>query len=228
MATTEHSPVVHIDPTHARARRLPGPAPPTPGSMDDAALLAALRNERTVSTALEAVYQHHVPALRGHLRRVGLEAGLAEDAVQEAVIQLWERRASLPDRLSVRAWLAVVAGRRAVDAVRRGWWRHHPLDVPVWPSSLGDDPVTIVLRRERQRQVWRLLDLLDQEERRLIVLVSRDGVRQADIAVCLQVSLTTLTSWGFRVRRYLAAAWLALEGGRQPPPRTRLPRQETR
>jgi RNA polymerase sigma-70 factor (ECF subfamily) len=99
--------------------------------VDDAALLAELRDESTVAIALVAIYDWHAPVVRAHLCRVGLDADLADDAVQEAVIQLWQGRAALPERLSVRAWLAVIAGRRAVDAVRLGRWRQLPGGEPV-------------------------------------------------------------------------------------------------
>lgn len=213
-------------PVDGRPPRLPGPAPPASRGDDDATLLAALRDDCTVAAALEAVYRDHVPAVRARLRRGGLDADLAEDAVQEAVIQLWAGRSALPEHLSIRAWLTVIAGRRAVDAVRRHRWPQHCPDEPAWPTARGDDPAELVLRRERQRQIWRLLDLLDPDERGLIALLYWEGMDQARVAARLHRSLAALTSWVHRVRLYLATAWLALEAGRRPPPRRRLPRRD--
>lgn len=69
--------------------------------------------------ALASVYELHGPVVHGIARRVTCDAGLAVDVTQDVFVALWQR----PDRVdlgrgTLRAYLCVLAHRRAVDAVR--------------------------------------------------------------------------------------------------------------
>ena len=70
--------------------------------------------------ALGVVYDRHAPMVFGLARRVTGDEQLAHDVVQEVFSHVWR----LPDRIdlgrgSIRAYLGVLAHRRAVDEVRR-------------------------------------------------------------------------------------------------------------
>src|SRR3954462_14952474 len=88
------------------------------GERQDAALLARLQAGDDL--ALAAIYDRHAGLVYGLARRVTRDEQLARDITQDVFSYLWE----LPDRVdlsrgSVRAYLAVVTHRRAVDEVRR-------------------------------------------------------------------------------------------------------------
>ena len=88
------------------------------GAESDEVLLARVRAGDEV--ALARIYAQHADMVYGLARRVTRDQYLAQDITQEVFCYLWE----YPDRVdlhrgSVRAYLAVVAHRRAVDEVRR-------------------------------------------------------------------------------------------------------------
>ena len=84
----------------------------------DVALLA--RIQAGDDRALGIIYDLHADLVYGVARRVTRDEHLARDIMQDVFTYLWE----LPGRVdllrgSLRAYLAVVAHRRAVDEVRR-------------------------------------------------------------------------------------------------------------
>ena len=73
----------------------------------------------SATPVLEYVLRHeHGPVLAGLVRRLG-DLDLAEDALQEAYVEAWDRwpREGVPDKPA--AWLTTVAWHRAVDRLRR-------------------------------------------------------------------------------------------------------------
>jgi RNA polymerase sigma-70 factor (ECF subfamily) len=69
--------------------------------------------------ALGEVYDHFSSLVFGLAARITRDREVAEDITQEVIVTFWERPLAFdPDRGSLRAWLATIAHRRAVDHVR--------------------------------------------------------------------------------------------------------------
>jgi RNA polymerase sigma factor (sigma-70 family) len=84
----------------------------------DATLVArvAAGDER----ALAELWQRHGPLVFGLARRLTGSRNLAEDVAQEVFVALWSNPGRFdPARGTLRAYLAVHARRRAIDALRR-------------------------------------------------------------------------------------------------------------
>ncbi len=70
-------------------------------------------------SALELLYERYAGACLAHARSVLRDVGHAEDAVQEAFLDLWRHAGRYDARHgSVRTWLLMLTHRRAVDRVR--------------------------------------------------------------------------------------------------------------
>lgn len=83
----------------------------------DAAAVAACGTGST--SALELLYTRHAAACLALARSILVDPHHAEDAVQEAYLDLWRGAARFDsDRSPVRAWLMLLTHRRAVDRVR--------------------------------------------------------------------------------------------------------------
>ncbi len=70
--------------------------------------------------ALMALYDRHRRVAFGLAYRVLDDAASAEEAVQDAFLQVWRHAASFdPARGGARAWLMTIVRNRAIDARRR-------------------------------------------------------------------------------------------------------------
>ena len=88
------------------------------GRFGDVELVALVA--RGEDGALGELYDRHSRLAYGVAVRVLRDPTLAEDAMQDAFLQLWRSACRFaPERSSVRSWIAMLAHRRAIDGVRR-------------------------------------------------------------------------------------------------------------
>lgn len=160
--------------------------------------------------AIGVLLERHGGLARAVAFRVLRNPTLAEDAAQEAFVDLW-RTAAIFDagRASVRTWLCVLVHRRAVDLARREARRRiadgtaAELDVD---SYSFDD--TVVLESERRR-IRVALDELNARNRRLIELSYFGGLTQREVAEEMDLPLGTVKSSIFQALGHLRTALAA-------------------
>ncbi|HEX6884523.1 MAG TPA: sigma-70 family RNA polymerase sigma factor [Planctomycetota bacterium] len=119
--------------------------------------------------------------VRGIVRRLVLDEGLAEDVVQDTWVAALERGSAPAGRGGLRAWLAAVAGnlarrRRRREAVRAALERAAARAEGVEPGA-GE-----LERLELQRALVEALVALDEPLRSAVVLRHLDGLAPAEIA----------------------------------------------
>ena len=138
------------------------------------------------------------------------DAALAEDAVQEAFLQIWRAAGSYrPERAKASTWLLTFVHRRAVDLVRREQTRRTS---PVVAEPQGSDPGAdeAVVTRSRREIVQDALRRLPAEQREPIELAYYAGLTQSELAERLEQPLGTIKSRMFagleRLRVLLAEA----------------------
>ena len=86
-------------------------------SPDDALLRRVVRGD---DGAFATLYDRHAPYALAAARRILGPTPAAEDAVQDALLQLWTGAHRYePRRGTLRAWLVVLARSRALDLLRR-------------------------------------------------------------------------------------------------------------
>ena len=176
----------------------PGPQPANPGiplhrtygedghtaqgeevhTMDDQALLDAVAEGS--QDAMAAVFDRYSKIVYCIALRVLREPSLAEDVMQEVLLQVWKRPQSfVSQRGNLAAWLSVVTRNRAIDVLRKRF----PLD-PIGDLPLPD-PRDMVLERE---QGWLLdkvrnaLSSLPLEQQGPLELAYFQGLSHTEIA----------------------------------------------
>jgi RNA polymerase sigma-70 factor, ECF subfamily len=176
---------------------------PLPAFDHDAALLACARGERF---ALRVLYEHEGRWLLGVVRRIVRDAALAEDVLQDAFLQIWQRAETFDPALgSGRGWIYTVVRHQALRAVR---------------GSASDpvllDPETLTGVSDLQQaqsdeddergldpdSLERCLQRLDAPRRACVVHAFVDGYTHEQIAERLNTPLGTVKSW---IRRSLLA-----------------------
>ena len=182
-------------PPRARSvSRVTGGRPQRTG--DDSVLLARIRAGDDM--ALGVAYDAHAGLVHGLAHRVTRDEQLARDITQDVFTYLWER----PDRVdlsrgSLRSFLAVIAHRRAVDAVRRSERRTRTESASAG-HEVVDGPESAVV--EAATTAWRNarladgLSMLPPEQREALELAYFDGMTYKQVAMTLKIPEGTAKS----------------------------------
>ena len=160
---------------------------------------------RSDEAALGELYDRFGRVAYGLAYRVLQDGGYAEDAVQDAFLQVWRSARSFsPARSTAKTWILMLVHRRAVDLVRRQERRRwEPFDgVPDGTAPPVDESLGTKLERERVRNALRRLS---DREREAIDLVYYGGLTQSELAERLGEPLGTIKSRMFRALGRLAA-----------------------
>lgn len=172
-------------------------------------------------TSLEVAAQ--LPRLRRHARFLGLDAVGADDLVQETLIEAIARADRLRAGGDLRGrLLAVLHG--ILDAGDRARWER-ATDGPGQPGAARLGPLRET--RVEPRQTRAALDRLADEQRRVVLLVSVDGMTTGQAAAILAVPAGTARARLARGRDALrrmtrgampAGGFLSVVGGTTPDP----------
>ncbi len=160
--------------------------------------------------ALGELYDRFGKVAYGLAYKILQDAALAEDAVQEAFIQIWRGAGSYrPERAKASTWLLTFVHRRAVDLVRREQKRR-TLPVVAEPQSSDPGADEAAVSRSRREIVQDALRRLPPEQREPIELAYYGGLTQSQLAERLDQPLGTIKSRMFsglqRLRVLLAEA----------------------
>lgn len=174
---------------------------------DDALLEAAANSDER---ALAALYDRYGRVSYGLALRVLRDESLAEDAVQEAFLQVW-RSADRFDSRKAKAstWILTFVHRRAVDLVRREERRRvEPGEAA--PAATGPGADEDAEQRSKRKIVQDALRRLPADQREAIELAYYGGFTQSELAERLGQPLGTVKSRMFsglmRLRTLLAEA----------------------
>ncbi|HEX2427083.1 MAG TPA: sigma-70 family RNA polymerase sigma factor [Gaiellaceae bacterium] len=186
--------------------------------LSDEALVALVA--RGDEDALAELYDRVSRVAYGLALRVLRDERHAEDAVQEAFLQVWRSAASFrAERAKASTWILTLVHRRAVDLVRREERRQaEPLadDDSVGQASEQTEEAAW-LRFERERVQSALAQLPDMQ-REALELAYYGGFSQSELAERLGVPLGTIKSRMFaglaRLRELLDES--AQEGSWKP------------
>src|SRR5919107_3193915 len=135
----------------------------------------------------------HRPELLRHCTRVLGSAHEGEDAVQDALLRAWQRRASYRGG-SPRAWLYAIATNVCMDAIARRR-RAGGGELPEVVAPREHEPDAVLLSRETVEHALRT-SMRHLPERQHASLVLRDfvGLRAAQSATVLSLSVPATTS----------------------------------
>jgi RNA polymerase sigma-70 factor, ECF subfamily len=150
-------------------------------TMDDAALLEAVAEGS--QDAMAAVFDRYSRIVYCIALRVLREPGLAEDVMQEVLLQVWKRPQSfVAQRGNLAAWLSVVTRNRAIDLLRK----RSPMDqlAPLDEMRLCD-PRDMALSSEQgwlMDKVRTALGTLPAEQQAPLELAYFQGLSHTEIA----------------------------------------------
>jgi RNA polymerase sigma-70 factor (ECF subfamily) len=143
-------------------------------------------------SAFDVVFRVHYPHLVRMAESVVRERAVAEEIAQEVMLELWRRRQTLDVNQSFRAYLIRATRNQALNHLRheRVVQRETAKSALEVPTSLPAD--SEMLGAELERAVNAALDGLSPECREAFEMSRTQGMKYAEIAAVLEVSVKTV------------------------------------
>ena len=182
--------------------------------MDDRDLLSRIRQGD--QSAFDTLFRAHYAALVRHVEGMLRRRDVAEEVVQEVMLELWRRRETLVVDDSVRAYLFRATRNRALNHLR------HEAIVRRSEPELAPDPDTrpradtILVDEEIDVAVRRAVAELPDRCREVFELSRMRGLKYSEIAASLGISVKTVEAQmgkALRLMRERRAPWLAGRDG---------------
>jgi RNA polymerase sigma factor (sigma-70 family) len=153
-------------------------------------LLATALGDRA---AFERFYRDTSPKLFGIVRRILKDNALAEEALQDVFVRIWQMSPSFDaTRGSPLAWAATLARYRAIDLLRRGAARDAPAPEHERPEQAEITPGLDFGDRDA---LMHCLDLLSEEQRQCVMLAYCDGYSREELGARFARPVGTIKSW---------------------------------
>jgi RNA polymerase sigma-70 factor (ECF subfamily) len=174
--------------TLARARMILRAPMSTATPLD--ALMARVAGGDT--DAFSGLYDQTSAMVYGLALRVVRSEAMAEEVTQEVFLQVWRKSSDFdPNRGSVKAWIATLAHRRAVDAVRRSQGsRDREVKVPVEPPA--PDVAEAAIATDERERVRSALGALTDLQLQVIEMAYFGGLTYREVAERLDTPLATV------------------------------------
>ena len=152
-------------------------------------------------SAFAALFRHFAPRLKSFLVRSGSGDALAEELVQEAMVQLWRRASSFdPARAQVSTWLYTIVRNLRIDHHRR---QAGLVETDADPEGIdhdalgaddGAEPEAQLLAAQRARGIREALAALPPEQAQVLRLSFYEERAHPAIARDLGIPLGTVKS----------------------------------
>jgi RNA polymerase sigma factor (sigma-70 family) len=147
--------------------------------------------------ALRRLFDAESARMIGVAERILRRRALAEEAMQDAFVQVWRRASSFDPRLgSGRTWLYTILRNRSLNILRsESRTELSADDAPFDAASEDDDPEMVLMKLGEATRLRRCLEKLEPARRQAIVLAYANGLSHGELAGRLSLPLGTIKSW---------------------------------
>lgn len=133
------------------------------------------------------------PRLFGLLRQMMPDGAVAEEALVDGFVQVWERASGFdPAHGSAFTWAVTLVRQQAIERMRILGRRNRLLDAAVLEQATLSAPVAEELANERSAAVGEALKQLPKEQRRLIEMAFLKGLTGHVLSESLEQPITTV------------------------------------
>ncbi len=158
------------------------------------------KTARGDTAAFELLYKQTAGKLFGVAIRIAGRGEIAEDALQECFVVVWQRAADYdPMRGAAMSWLVAIVRNCTIDRLRRQRVRPEGHTAPEEALRRLAAPESAAQGAE-MRALQACLDELDEHPRKAVLLAYLYGLTHGELAAQLAVPVGTVKSW---IRRSL-------------------------
>jgi len=176
-----------------------------------------LRCQEGDKEALRILIEQYRSVLFGTAYLMMRDRGLAEDVVQEGLIQIWKHIPSFRLKSSVKTWMVRILVNEAKGQFRKKRVPTVPLEQASEVMGGVDKAEALMIHNEESKQLRRTLEMLPQEQREVIILRYFSELSVPEIAVVTGEREGTIKSRLSRALdrlREIIRSDIAWEGGR--------------
>lgn len=143
-------------------------------------------------SAFDTIFRAHYPHLVRMADSVLRETARAEEVAQEVMLELWRRRETLQVEQSFRAYLLRSTRNRALNQVRHQRVVEREAAIAAIDPRSAPSAEDEMLGTELEDAVRSAIDRLPDKTREIFQLSRYQGLKYAEIAVALDISVKTV------------------------------------
>ena len=141
--------------------------------------------------------------------RILKKEAAAQDALQEAFVQIWHRAIDFhSDKGSPMAWMATIVRYRSLDILRKQKRLVNVEDIDLEQMDKELGPLGKLLESDMAQELWICLQELNDKQRNAILMAFYEGLTHDELAERTATALGTIKSW---IRRGLQSVKGCLE-----------------
>lgn len=174
--------------------------------LDDRALIEASQNGDEF--AFVTLYNRYKGPVYAFCAKMLLDRELAQDAMQETFLKVYEHREELARTTAFRSWLFTIARNHCLNLLKR-LHREVALDEEALPDECRvDAPEELMEKSEAVAWVNTFLGQLKPDYREVLVLREYQNLSYEEIATVTRTTLSGVKARLFKARRKLAEVML--------------------
>jgi len=165
--------------------------------------------------AFDTIFRTHYPQLVSLAESMLRQRATAEEVVQDVLLELWRRRESLVVEESLRAYLFRATRNRVLNEIRHDKVVEKSIPYVAMEASASPPALSTIVEREIDAAVREAVSGLPERCREVFELSRGQGLRYAEIAVALGISVKTVEAQmgkALRILREKLAPWLPGQG----------------
>jgi RNA polymerase sigma-70 factor (ECF subfamily) len=183
------------------------------GPMADCILAVAKSRDYA---AFEALFRHFAPRVKSYLLKIGRDASVAEEVMQETMIMVWRKAGQFdPSKASASTWVFTIARNLRIEAFRRDRRPELDPDDPALAPETEAPIDQVLAQQQSEAQLRKAMTSLSEDEQTLLKLSFYNDMSHSTISEKLGLPLGTVKS-RFRLAYGKLRAALGERLGEQP------------
>jgi RNA polymerase sigma-70 factor (ECF subfamily) len=157
--------------------------------------------------AFREIYRKYVPVMQSFASKF-TDRATAEDLVQDVFMRIWVSREMSPINESLKAYLFRAVRNRCINhlehlKVKAGYEAGEMIELQIREAEFFQSPEQLLIRKEQLEQVRQEIEKLPEKSRKVFKMAYDDGMKAADIAEELHLSVRTVETQIYKALKTL-------------------------
>ncbi len=136
----------------------------------------------------------------------------AQDLVQEAFIKVYQQLGKYDGKGAFSSWIYRVAINHCLDELRKKKYKFQQLEIQESHAKNPNHPEVIFMKKEKNRQIERLIATLPEDERIIILLRYVNELSYSEISQIVEIPISSVRNKLHRAKKKLRET-ITREGG---------------